>query len=159
MASPAKAIPEGYHSLTPSLIVKDARAAVAFYQKAFGARERHIFVGPGNRVMHAEVTIGDSILMLADEMPDMGCLSPESLKGSAAALYLYVPDVDAVFDQAVKAGAQVKMPVGDMFWGDRCGTLADPFGHQWTIATHKEDLTPEQMQTRGDQFFATLAKR
>ena len=159
MASPVKAIPDGYHTLTPALIVKDARAAIEFYKKAFGATEREFVEGPGGRIMYAEISIGDSILMFSEEMPEMGCLSPASLKGSPASLYLYTQDVDALFDRAVKAGAQVKMPVGDMFWGDRCGTLTDPFGYQWSIATRKENLTLEQIIVRRDQFFAAQAKR
>ncbi len=157
MASDVKPVPPGFHTLTPSLIVKDARKAVEFYTRAFGATPKELFDGPGGRVMYAEVQIGDSILMLCDEMPEMGCLSPTTLKGATASLYLYVEHADAAFDQAVKAGAQVKMPIADMFWGDRCGSVLDPFGVQWTLATRKENLTPEQTRQRGAEFFATMA--
>lgn len=109
--------------------------------------------------MHAELTIGDSMLMLAGESPSAGLLAPLSLSGSSSSLYVYGEDVGGVVDQAVKAGAQVTMPVGDMFWGDRCGTVQDPSGHKWTVATHKEDLTPEQIRKRGEQFFTSLAQR
>ena len=158
MATNVKAVPAGYHTLTPALTVKDAKAAIAFYQKAFGAQEKEIFAGPDGRIMHAEVKIGDSILMLADEMPQMGCFSPASLKGSPASLYLYVENADSLFQQAVKAGAQVAMPIADMFWGDRCGQVTDPFGYKWSIATHREDLTLDQIRKRSEQFFAAQAK-
>ena len=158
MAAQVKAIPTGYHTITPALIVKDARAAISFYKKAFGAQEKEVFTGPDGRVMHAEVKIGDSILMLTDEMPQMGSLSPTSLKGSPASLYLYVENADSLFQQAVKAGAEVAMPITDMFWGDRWGQVSDPFGYKWSIATHKEDLTLDQMRRRSEQFFAAQAK-
>ena len=150
-------IPAGFHTITPSIIVKDSKKAVEFYTKAFGAQLKDLFEGPGGKVMHAEVQIGDSVLMFCDEMPEMGALSPTTLKGATASLYLYVPDADAACDRAVKAGAQVKMPIGDMFWGDRCGSVVDPFGHQWTLATRKENLTPEQTRQRGAEFFAAMA--
>ena len=158
MATLVKAVPTGYHTITPTLIVKDARAAIAFYKKAFGAEEKEVFTGPDGRVMHAEVKIGDSILMLSDEMPQRGCLSPTSLKGSSASLYLYVENADSLFERAVKAGAEVAMPMADMFWGDRWGQVSDPFGYKWSIATHKEDLTLDQMRKRSEQFFAAQAK-
>ena len=154
-----KPVPDGYHTLTPMLVVKDARAAIDFYQRALGATERARFADPNGTIMHAELTIGDSLLMLAGESPSAGFLAPVSLSGSSSSLYVYVEDVDGVVDQAVKAGAHVTMPVGDMFWGDRCGTVRDPSGHTWTVATHKEDLTPEQIRQRGEQFFASLAQR
>ena len=154
-----KAIPEGFHTVTPCLTVSNTRKAIEFYKRAFGAQEKELFEGPGGRVMHAEIKIGSSLLMLNDESPDMGCLSATTLKGSPANLFLYVENADAVYNQAVKAGAEVKMPIGDMFWGDRAGSVTDPFGFHWTIATHKEDLTPEQIKKGSEQFFAAHSKR
>lgn len=141
-------IPDGYHSVTPYLIIKDAAKALEFYAKAFGAEELMRFPGPGGKVMHAEIKIGDSPLMMADEFPDMGHLGPSTRGGTTVSLMLYVRDVDAAFDRAVKAGATVVRPVKDQFYGDRSGTLNDPFGHQWTISTHVEDVSPEEMQRR-----------
>ena len=158
MGAQVKAVPDGYHTITPSIVVSDARQAINFYQRAFGAQQRELFVGPGGCVMHAEVQVGNSILMLCDEMPQMGCLSPASLKGSSASLYLYVENADAAFARAVQAGATVIMPVGDMFWGDRMGQVQDPFGFRWSLATHTQDLTPAQIKERGEQFLAAQAK-
>lgn len=143
-----KPIPDGYHTATPYLVVHDARAAIGFYKSAFDATEHLLLAAPDGKVGHAEVRIGDSILMLSDEHPEMGFRGPKSLGGSAVSILLYVEDVDASFDRAVAAGAKVQRPVGDQFYGDRAGTLEDPFGHVWTIATHKEDLTQEQVQER-----------
>jgi PhnB protein len=140
-----KAIPEGYHTLTPYMTVRDAARAVEFYKQAFGAVERGVMKGPDGKIMHAELKIGDSIFMLADEFPEFGSMSPLSTGGSGMGLHIYSEDVDKAFDRAVKAGAKVDMPVADMFWGDRYGKLADPFGHKWSIATHKADLSPEEM--------------
>ncbi len=140
-----KAIPEGYHTLTPYMTVRDAARAIEFYKQAFGATERGVMKGPDGKIMHAELIIGDSIFMLADEFPQYGSMSPLSTGGSGMGLHIYVEDVDSAFDRAVKAGASVDMPVGDMFWGDRYGKLADPFGHKWSIATHKVDLSMEEM--------------
>ena len=145
-----KPIPEGHHTLTPHLIVKGAGDAIEFYKKAFNAEELMCMRGPdGNSVMHGEIKIGDSIVYLADEYPQYGCVGPAALGGSPVTLHLYVKDVDAAFDRAVKAGATVKMPVADMFWGDRYGQVTDPFGHVWSMATHIEDLTPEECTKRG----------
>jgi PhnB protein len=143
-----KPIPDGYHTLTPYLIVQGAASALDYYKKAFGARELVRMPGPGGKVMHAEIRIGDSTIMLADEFPEMGARSPQTLGGSAVGLMLYVEDVDASFDRAVAAGGKVQRPVKDQFYGDRSGTLADPFGHVWTISTHKEDVSPEEMRKR-----------
>jgi len=140
-----KAIPEGYHTLTPYMTVRDAARAIEFYKQAFGAVERGVMKGPDGKVMHAELIIGNSIFMLADEFPEFGSMSPQSTGGSGMGLHIYSEDVDKAFDRAVKAGAKVDMPVADMFWGDRYGKLADPFGHKWSIATHKADLSPEEM--------------
>lgn len=143
-----KAIPDGYYSLTPYLNVKGAAQAIEFYQKAFGATEIVRMPGPGDRIMHAEVRIGNSVLMLADENPDRGQLSPATLGGAGSSIMLYTSDVDATFKQALAAGATEVMAPMDMFWGDRMGNLKDPFGHSWAIATHKEDVSPEEMGKR-----------
>lgn len=142
-----KAIPEGYHSLTPYLVCKDAAKAIEFYSRVFGAEETVRMPGPNGRIMHAEVKIGDSMLMLSDENPDRGAVAPSG-KGRSASLMLYTNDVDAVFKRAVDAGASSIEAPTDMFWGDRMGNLMDPFGHQWAIATHKEDVSPEEMEKR-----------
>ena len=153
----AKPIPEGYHTLTPYLRVKGGEAAIEFYKKAFGAELRGKMPGPdGKTIMHAELKIGDSIIMLADECPEMGGKSPLSLGGTGLGLHVYVNDVDAAFKRAVDAGAKVKMPVSDMFWGDRYGQLQDPFGHEWSIATHKEDLPAQEIQKRGMEFMKKM---
>lgn len=146
-----KPIPEGYHTVTPYLIVSGAGKALDFYRRAFGATELMRLPGPGDQVMHAEIKIGDSIIMLADEFPEMGARSPQSIGGSPVGICLYVPDVDALFQQAIAAGAKEERPVKDQFYGDRSGTLRDPFGHKWTIATHMEDLTPEEIGQRAEE--------
>lgn len=147
-----KPIPEGYRSVTPYLIVQDAAKAIEFYEKAFGADERMRFEGPQGKVMHAELQIGDSVIMLADEFPEMDCLSPLSREGSNGfSILLYVPDVDKQFAQALAEGAKALRPVQDQFYGDRSGTLQDPFGHVWSLATHIEDLTPEEIGRRAQQ--------
>ncbi len=143
-----KAIPDGYYSLTPYLIIKGAAAALEYYKQAFGAVEIVRMPGPGGKVMHAEVKIGNSILMLSDENPERGHLSPSTRGGNSASIMLYTDDGDKVFKQAVAAGARADMPPADMFWGDRMGNLTDPFGHSWAIATHKEDVSPEEMEKR-----------
>lgn len=151
----AKAIPDGYHSLTPYINVKGAAAALEFYKKAFGAREIGRITMGGEAIAHAEIQIGDSRLMLAEEMADWGNKSPLALGDSPVCLCLYVEDVDAVFAQALAAGATVTgdMVVKDQFYGDRSGSLTDPFGHKWTIMTHKEDLSFDEMQKRADALF------
>jgi PhnB protein len=143
-----KPIPDGYHTVTPYLIVQGAAAAIDFYKKVFGAKELFRVPGPGGKVGHAELQIGDSRIMLADEHPEMGAKAPGSFGGSPVGLMLYVEDVDARFNRAVAAGAKVTKPLADQFYGDRSGTLTDPFGHQWTIATHKEDVSPEEIDRR-----------
>ncbi len=148
-----KPIPEGYHAITPYMTVRQADRAIDFYRKAFGAEVILRMVGPdGRSVMHAELKIGDSRFFLSDEVPGMECRSPESLGGSPAGIYLYVRDADLVCRKAVEAGAAVKQPMSDMFWGDRCGTIVDPFGCVWSIATHKEDLSPEEIERRRDEW-------
>jgi PhnB protein len=149
MAGQAKPVPDGYHSVTPYLVVRNAPAAIDFYKKTLGATEIMRIPGPGGRIMHAELKIGTSIVMLSEEMPEMGSRSPQSFNGSPVSLFVYCEDVDKVYGAAIAAGATSKMPVADMFWGDRWGALVDPFGHEWQIATHKEDLTPEEMAKRG----------
>lgn len=139
-------IPEGMHSLTPHLVCAGAADAIGFYQRAFGAEELSRLPGPDGRVMHASVRIGDSVLMLNDEYPEMGAVGPLKLGGSAVVVHLYVSDVDATMAQAAAAGATITLPAMDMFWGDRYGQLTDPFGHKWSVATHQQDLTPEQIQ-------------
>lgn len=154
---PPVAIPHGYHTLTPQLAVQGADRAIDFYRRAFGAEVLTRMPGPdGKGIMHAELRIGDSIFFLSDEFPSTGCRSPQSLGGATASLHIYVRDVDAAFQRAVAAGAQVRMPVANMFWGDRYGRVADPFGHEWGLGTHKEDLTPEQIRARADAFFSKM---
>jgi PhnB protein len=150
------AIPEGTRTVTPHLVVKGASKAIDFYTKAFGARERYRMNGPGGSIGHAELQIGDSLIYLADEWPQGGSRSPQSLKGSSVVIHLYVDDVDSSFQRAVRAGATVTQPLMDMFWGDRFGQLQDPFGHVWSMATHKQDLTPEEMARRGEEAMAAM---
>jgi PhnB protein len=146
--SKAKPVPEGYHTATPYLIIKDAAKAIEFYKKAFGAKEMMRMSQPDGRIGHAEIKIGDSPIMLADEFPEMGARSPQSLGGSPVSILLYVENVDAFAKQAVTAGTKVVRPVKDQFYGDRSGSFEDPFGHQWHIATHVEDVAPEEMHKR-----------
>ncbi len=151
--SPAvEAIPEGMHSVTPHLICDGAAEAIEFYKKAFGAIELSRLPGPDGKVMHASIRIGDSVIMLNDEMPECCSVGPKSLKGSPVTLHLYVQDADAFFAQAVAAGATATMPLADMFWGDRYGKVEDPFGHQWSIATHQRDVSPAEMQKAMEDF-------
>jgi PhnB protein len=150
-----KAIPEGQHSLTPSFVVQDAVRAIDFYQRAFGAAELGRMAMPGSdKIIHAELKIGDSVFFLSDEFPEMGAVSPMTLGGTSSSLYLYVEDVDAAYQQAVEAGAIGKMPPTDMFWGDRMGKLVDPFGHEWGMATHREEVSAEEMEKRAIAFFS-----
>jgi PhnB protein len=146
-AKPVKPIPDGYHSLTPYLVVRGGAAALEFYKQAFGAEEL-LRIDMGGKLGHAEVRIGDSVVMLADEHPEYGFKAPQAFGGTPVTLMLYVEDVDARVEQAVTAGAKLLRPVRDQFYGDRTGTVLDPFGHVWTIATHKEDLAPEELQRR-----------
>jgi PhnB protein len=150
---PVKPIPEGYHSITPYLVIKGASEAIEYYKKAFGAVEMLRIPGPNNRVMHAEIKIGDSPVMLADEFPDMGYRGPLSIGGTPVSILIYVEDVDTVYPRALAAGGKELKPLKDEFYGDRSGTLIDPFGHVWTVATHKEDVPPEEMQRRMAQAF------
>jgi PhnB protein len=145
---PVKPIPEGYHSITPYLIIKGAAKAIDYYKQAFGATELCRMEGPGGCIGHAELKIGDSPIMMADEFPDMGWKSPQTYGGSSVTILVYVPNVDEVFNRAVAAGGKVLKPLKNEFYGDRSGTLADPFGHTWTVATHVEDVPPEEMERR-----------
>ena len=154
MPSTVKSIPEGYSAVTPYLIVADCGRALDFYKKAFGARELLRMAGPGGKVGHAEIEIGGSKLMMADEFPEMDCKGPKAYGGSPVSIHLYVTDVDGTAKQAVAAGAKVKRPVEDQFYGDRLGTLEDPFGHTWHVATHKEDLSDDEMRRRHDDMMS-----
>lgn len=152
----AKPIPEGYHTVTPFLSLDDAAAAIEFYKRAFGAKERLRMPGPDGKIAHAEIEIGDSPIMLSDmfEGQSLG-KTPKEAGGTTVGLFLYLEDVDEVFQQAIDAGATVTMPLEDMFWGDRFGRVTDPFGHDWQLATHKEDLTPEEMEKRSQGAIAS----
>jgi PhnB protein len=156
MASRIKEIPKGFHTVTPYLIVTDSARAIDFYKRAFGAEELLRLDGPDGKVAHAEIKIGDSIIMLSEEMPGH-TRSPQSLGGTAVDIMLYVKDVDQVFNRAVDAGAKVTMPLSEMFWGDRYGQVTDPFGHSWSLATHKEDVPPEELRKRTKAAMAKMA--
>jgi len=154
----AKPIPDGYHTVTPYLSVHDAAKAIDFYKRAFDATEVHRMAGSHGKITHAEIKIGDSIVMLADEMSGSECRSPQALGGTTTSIFLYVKDIDAVYNKAIAAGAKSTMPPADMFWGDRFGKIADPFGHSWSLATHKEDVAPDEMQRRAEVFMAKMAE-
>jgi uncharacterized glyoxalase superfamily protein PhnB len=151
----AKAIPDGFNTLTPHIIVPDGAKAIDFYKKAFGAVEMGRHLTPDGKVMHAQLKIGNSVLMIGSEFPP-ACLSPKSRGGTSVTLHLYVDNADALFERAVKAGCTAKMPMTDQFWGDRYGQVEDPFGHSWSIATHKQDLTEEQIATNAKAAFAQM---
>jgi len=155
MAKKVKPVPDGYHHITPYLVIQDAAAAIDFYKKVFGATELFRMTQPDGRVGHAELKIGDSVFMLADEFPEMQTVGPKTLGNTPVGLHLYVEDADATFNHALSLGAKVKKPMADQFYGDRSGTIEDPFGHKWTIATHKEDVSPEEMKRR----MAAIAKK
>lgn len=148
MSAKVNPIPEGYHSITPYLTIRNAGAALEFYKQVFGAEERFRMADHDGRVGHAEIRIGDSLLMLSDEYPEMGARSPETIGGSPVMLHLYVEDVDAVVERALKAGAKLERPVENQFYGDRGGLLVDPFGHKWWVSTHVEDVPPEELERR-----------
>jgi PhnB protein len=148
-----KPVPEWMHTVTPHLVCAGAADAIEFYKKAFGASEMFRLPNPQGKLMHACIQIGDSAVFLVDEMPDWGSFGPKSLKGSPVTIHLQVEDVDAVFERAVGAGAKIKMPIEDAFWGDRYGVLEDPFGHQWSVATHVRDMTPEEIQQAAQKAF------
>ena len=146
--SSVKPMPEGYHNVTPYLFVRGALSAIDFYKNAFGATEIMRLPGPDGRIMHAELRIGDSIVMLADENPHLGMMSPQTVGGFSAGMHLYVPNVDAVVQKAIENGAKPVRPIKDQFYGDRSGSILDPFGHMWTVSTHVEDVAPEEMKKR-----------
>ena len=150
-----KPVPEGYHTVTPYLVMKGASEAIDFYTKVFGAKEVVRMDGPGGSIGHAEIMIGDSFIMLADESPEMGFQGPEAVGGTPVSLVIYIEDVDAVFARALAAGATEKKPLKDQFYGDRSGTITDPFGHVWTISTHKEDVSPEEMDKRMKEMMSS----
>ncbi len=149
--------PTGYHTLTPYLTINGVAKAIEFYKSAFGAEELHRMPGPDGKVMHAEIKIGDSIIMLSDECPEMGAKSPQTLNGTPVAIFMYVQDVDKAYNQATASGAISVMEPKDQFWGDRYCNLIDPFGHKWALATHIEDVAPDEMKKRGEQFFKQMA--
>ena len=151
MTSGVKPVPELYHSITPYLVVNDAAGAIEFYKTAFGASELMRMAAPNGRIGHAELRIGDSRVMLADEFPEMGARSARTIGGSPVHIYLYVEDVDAVTGRALAAGAKELRPVKDQFYGDRSGSIEDPFGHVWHVSTHKEDVPPDELKRRADQ--------
>jgi PhnB protein len=150
-------VPAAYGSVTAGLAIRNCAAAIDYYKRAFGAKEIMRMEGPGGKIMHAEIRIGDRIVMLGEEMPEMGAPSPQALGGTTASLMLYVKDCDAVFARAVAEGGKATMPPADMFWGDRYGMVVDPFGHRWGIATHKADLTPKQVAKGQAAFMAQMA--
>ena len=152
-----KPIPEGYQTVTPYLVIQGAGAAIDYYKKVFGATERMRMPAPGGMIGHAELTIGGSVIMLADEFPQMGFSGPKAIGGTPVSLMLYVPNVDEVFKRAVDAGAKPLRPVADQFYGDRMGTLEDPFGHVWSIGTHVEDVSPEEMRRRSEDMMKQKA--
>jgi PhnB protein len=158
MALSTKPIPQGFHTVTPSLVVRNAAEAIEFYKKALGAEEIMRMPDPSGRISHAELKIGDSIVFLSDEFPNMPTKSPQTLGGCTGGFYLYVPDVDKSFQRAVDAGGKVTMPVSDMFWGDRFGQFTDPFGHTWSISTHTKDLSPQEMEEGAKKFYAQMAQ-
>lgn len=159
MKKATQAIPAGFHTITPSLTVRNAAQAIEFYKKALGAEERMRMAGPDGKITHAELKIGNSILFLNDENPTWGCKSPQTLGGSASAFYLYVEDVDKAFQRAIDAGGNTTMPVMDMFWGDRMGNFTDPYGYSWTLSTHTQDMTEQEMEEGAKQFHAQMAQK
>ena len=153
-----KGVPEGYHSVTPALIVRDAAAAIEFYKKAFGAEEIDRMAGPDGSIMHAEIRIGDSLIMLGEENEQWGTRSPLLTNGNPGSLHLYVEDADAAFERALEAGAKVRYPLEDAFWGDRYGKVTDPFGHEWGLATRIKDMTPAEIARAGKEWMEKAAQ-
>jgi PhnB protein len=159
MTDKVKPVPDGFHTITPHLTVRDASRAIEFYKKAFGAEVLGVAPTPGGKVMHALLKVGDSMLMLNDEFPEYGGdAAPKPTGGTGVTLHIYIENVDAAWERAVSAGASVKMPLMDMFWGDRYGTVMDPFGHKWSLATHIRDMSPEEMQQEQEKAFAKMPK-
>jgi uncharacterized glyoxalase superfamily protein PhnB len=156
MARKVNPIPKGYHTVTPSIVVRGAEKALDFYRKAFNAEETLRMAGPDGKIMHAEFRIGDSVMMLGDEMPEMGSRSPLSLGGSPVSFFIYVENVDEAWQRAVSAGGKQVLPLADMFWGDRAGCVDDPFGHHWWLAQRVADLTPEEIKKGQEEFFSHM---
>ena len=159
LAGKVKAVPEGTHTITAHISVREAPKAIEFYKKAFGAQVLGVHKTPDGKVMHATLQIGDSRLMLADEFPGMGTPAPQTVGGSPVILNIYVEDVDTLFNRAVELGAKVTMPLANQFWGDRYGQIVDPFGHSWALGSHVEDVAPEEMERRANAIFAQMAKK
>jgi PhnB protein len=160
MTTASNPLPKGFHTVTPALVVRGAAEAIEFYKKALGAEELTRMPSPDGKISHAELKIGNSIIFVSDEFPNMGVTkAPQTLGGCTSTLHLYVEDVDTSFNRAVEAGGKVSMPVADMFWGDRFGSFTDPFGHHWGILTHKEDLSAEEMDKRAQDFYASMAQK
>jgi PhnB protein len=154
---PPKPVPEGYHTVTPYLAVEDAAEAIEYYKKAFGAKERVRMEAPGGKIGHAELEIGDALIMLSDPFPQATTKPPKQLGGTSASVFLYVEDVDSVVQDAIDAGATITMPIENQFWGDRFGSITDPFGHLWSIATHVEDVPPDEMAERAKAAMAAMS--
>jgi PhnB protein len=159
MPTKVNPIPAGYHTATPYLTLNDCARAIDFYKRAFRAQETVRMEGPHGKIGHAEIKIGDSMIMLSDEMPGGGTRTPQSLGGTTCSVFLYVPDIDTTYKQAVEAGAKSDMPPKDMFWGDRFAKLTDPFGHSWALGMHVEDVAPEEMKKRSQEAMAQMAKQ
>jgi PhnB protein len=159
MTASVKAVPDGFHTATPSMVVRDAAKAIDFYKRVFGAEERMRMPGPDGKIIHAEIKIGDSIIFLSDEIPNMGGKSPQSVGAYTGAVYLYVPNVDEIVQRAVDAGSKSAGPVSDMFWGDRVGHFVDPFGHGWSVGTHVADLTEQEVEKGAQEFYARMAQK
>ena len=156
MATKAQAIPKGYHTVTPSLVVAGAVKAIDFYKKAFGAEEKSRYAGPDGRIMHAEIKIGDSVVTMSDEMPEHGSKGPQSFGGTPVSFFIYQDNVDAAWKRAVDAGGKPIMPLADQFWGDRSGCIEDPFGHHWWLSQRIKDLTPDELRKAADEFFSQM---
>lgn len=159
MTASVKPVPDGFHTVTPSMVVSDAAKAIDFYTKVFGAEERMRMPSPDGKIIHAEIKIGDSIIFLSEEIPNMGGKSPQSLGAYTGGVYLYVPNVDEIHQRAVAAGAKSSGPVSDMFWGDRVGHFVDPFGHAWSVSTHVADLSEQEMEKGAEEFYAQMAEK
>ena len=151
-----KHMPDGFHTATPSIVLSNTREAIEFYKKAFDANEIYQMPTPDGKTMHAMIQIGDSFVMMSDEFPQMGANSPTTVGGTSSTIHLYVEDADKIYDQAIKAGATPTMPMMDAFWGDRYGSLIDPYGHSWAVATHKKDMSAEEMQKAAKEFMAQM---
>lgn len=149
-----KPTPDGFHTVTPSIVVNNSKEAIEFYKSVFGAKEIYQMPTPDGKTLHAMIQIGDSFVMMTDEFPHMGSRAPNTVGGTSTTIYMYVDDADKIYDQAIKQGAMPTMPIMDAFWGDRCGGIIDPFGHSWMIATHKKDVTPEEMKNAAKEFMS-----